>query len=147
MKNREKFKDELLKRCTYGDFDTFFDKYILPTYHRCTYSNTTFDKIMILTMLWLDEEYQAPEEEYQEPEVDWSKVEVDTPILVSTDGQTWYHRYFAEYYDEIVYAFQEGTTSWTNTSNVNTGWEYAKLVEPQKPEHDSRMVCKYEHND
>lgn len=126
MKNREKFKDELLKRCTYGDFDTFFDKYILPTYHRCTYSNTTFDKIMILTMLWLDEEYQDQEE------VDWSKVNVDTPILVSTDGQIWYHRYFAEYYDETVYAFQEGTTSWTNTSNVSTEWEYAKLAEPQE---------------
>lgn len=136
MKNREKFKDELLKRCTYGDFDTFFDKYILPTYHRCTYSNTTFDKIMILTMLWLDEEYQAPE-------VGWSKVAVDTPILVSTNGQDWNHRHFAEYRDGRVCAFDGGTTSWT--SNVSTEWEYAKLAEPQKPEHDSCVGCEYEH--
>lgn len=136
MKNREKFKDELLKRCTSGDFDTFFDKYILPTYHRCTYSNTTFDKIMILTMLWLDEEYQAPE-------VGWSKVAVDTPILVSTNGQDWNHRHFAEYRDGRVSAFNNGATSWT--SNVSTEWEYAKLAEPQKPGYDSCVGCKFEH--
>lgn len=124
MKNREKFKDELLKRCTYGDFDTFFDKYILPTYHRCTYSNTTFDKIMILTMLWLDEEYQEGQE------VDWSKVAVDTPILVSMNGQNWNHRHFAKYCGGIVCAFEDGATSWT--SNEKTGWLYAKLAEPQE---------------
>lgn len=123
MKNREKFKNELLESCTSGDFDTFFDKHISQTYHRCTYSNTTFDKIIILTMLWLDEEYQ-------EPEVDWSKVAVDTPILVSTSGQDWSHRHFAEYCDGIVCAFDGGATSWT--SNVSTGWEYAKLAEPQE---------------
>ena len=135
MKNREKFKDELLESCTSGDFDTFFDKYISPTYHRCTYSNTTFDKIIILTMLWLDEEYQAPE-------VGWSKVAVDTPILVSTNGQDWNHRHFAEYRDGMVYAFDDGATSWT--SNEKTRWPYAKLAEPQKPEHDSCVGCKYE---
>lgn len=143
MKNKKRFKEQLVTACKQNTFSAFFDQYIRP-YYQCRsfgeWDFMSYYKIAILTMLWLDEEYQ-------EPEVDWSKVEVDTPILVSTDGQTWYHRYFAEYYDEIVYAFQEGTTSWTNTSNVNTGWEYAKLVEPQKPEHDSRMVCKYEHND
>ena len=123
MKNREKFKDELLERCTSGDFDTFFDKYILPTYHRCTYSNTTFDKIMILTMLWLDEEYQ-------EPEVDWSNVKTDDPILVSVDGQHWNHRHFAEYRDGTVYAFKDGATSWT--TKLKTEWPYAKLAEPQE---------------
>lgn len=135
MKNREKFKDELLKRCTSGDFDTFFDKYISPTYHRCTYSNTTFDKIIILTMLWLDEEYQE--------EVDWSKVKVDTPILVSMNGETWYRRYFAEYHNEVVHAFDDGATSWTTAEK--TGWTYAKLAEPQKPEHDSCVGCELEH--
>lgn len=136
MKNREKFKDELLESCTSGAFDTFFDKYISPVYHRCTYSDTTLDKIIILTMLWLDEEYEAPE-------VDWSKVKVDTPILVSVDGNRWHHRYFAEYCDGIVYAFDDGATSWT--SNEKTGWEYAKLAESQKPEHDGCVGCKYEH--
>ena len=144
LKNREKFKDELLKRCTYGDFDTFFDKYILPTYHRCTYSNTTFDKIMILTMLWLDEEYQAPEEEYQEPELDWSKVENNEPILVRDgDDEEWNRAHFACYEDGKVHAWSGGKTSWTASSYMY--WQQAKLAEPQKPEHDSCVGCEFEH--
>lgn len=126
MKNRDRFKDELLESCTSGTFDIFFDKYISTTYHRCTYSNTTLDKIIILTMLWLDEEYQ-------EPEVDWSKVNVDTPILVSMNEEDWSHwsrRHFAEYRDGTVYAFKDGATSWT--TNLKTGWPYAKLAEPQE---------------
>lgn len=140
MKNRERFKEQLATACKQDAFSVFFDQYIRPYYQCRSWAERGVNddhKLVILTTLWLDEEYQ-------EPEVDWSKVEVDTPILVSTDGQTWYHRYFAEYYDETVYAFQEGTTSWTNTSNVNTGWEYAKLAEPQKPEHDSCVGCKEE---
>lgn len=137
MKNREKFKDELLERCTSGDFDTFFDKYISPTYHRCTYSNTTFDKIIILTMLWLDEEYQ-------EPKVDWSKVNVDDPILVRDgDDEEWNRAHFACYKDGKVHAWSGGKTSWTASSYMY--WQQAKLAEPQKPEHDSCAGCKYEH--
>ena len=123
MKNREKYKNELLESCTSGTFDTFFDKYISTTYHCCTYDNTTLDKIIILTMLWLDEEYQAPE-------VDWSKVNVDTPILVSTNEENWNHRHFAEYRDGMVYAFVNGTTSWTSCGKYH--WQYAKLAEPQE---------------
>lgn len=144
MKNKERFKEQLVTACKQNNFVVFFDQYIRP-YYQCRlwaeWDSMSHYKIAILTMLWLDEEYK------EEPEVDWSKVAVDTPILVSTDGQHWYHRYFAEYYDKTVYAFQEGTTSWTNTSNVNTGWEYAKLAEPQKPEHGGCVGCKYEHND
>lgn len=138
MKNREKYKNELVKVCKSGELMQFFNDYVVPTYECGNYEVINAEKVALLTALWLDEEYQ-------EPEVDWSKVEVDTPILVSTDGQTWYHRYFAGYYDEIVYAFREGTTSWTNTSNVSTEWEYAKLAEPQKPKHDSCVGCKFEH--
>jgi len=49
----------------------------------------------------------------------------------------------AEYRDGRVYAFDGGVTSWTG--NVSTGWEYAKLAEPQKQEHDSCVGCKFEH--
>lgn len=123
MKNREKYKNELLESCTSGTFDTFFDKYISTIYHCCTYDNTTLDKIIILTMLWLDEEYE-------EPEVDWSKVEVDTPILVSMSGQNWKRRHFAGYRNGTVYAFKDGATSWT--INLKTEWPYVKLAEPQE---------------
>lgn len=129
MKNKEKFKDELIKICKEGQTKTFFNEHIQPFYKCRTWDFMSHDKIAILTMFWLDEEYK------EEPEVDWSKVNVDTPILVSTNGQDWNHRHFAKYRDGRVCAFDGGTTSWT--SNVSTEWEYAKLAEPQKPEHDS----------
>ena len=64
---------------------------------------------------------------HEEPEVDWSKVPVDTPILVSIDGLNWYRRYFAKYKNGFIYAFDSGTTSWSE--NGATGWECAKLAE------------------
>ena len=124
LKNRERFKDELIEACKDADFNVFFNKYIVPAYRCGTYGGMTEEKRMLLTILWLDEEYK------EDPEVDWSKVEVDTPILVSTSGQDWSHRHFAEYRDGRVCAFDGGATSWT--SNVSTGWEYAKLAESQE---------------
>lgn len=139
MKNRERFKEQLATACKQDAFSVFFDQYIRPYYQCRSWAEWDVNddyKLAILTTLWLDEECQ-------EPEVDWSKVEVDTPILVSTSGQDWSHRHFAEYRDGRVCAFDGGATSWT--SNVSTGWEYAKLAEPQKPEHDSCVGCKLEH--
>lgn len=136
MKNRDRFKNELVEACIKGTFNVFFNERIRSVYDCEAYRNMTDDRIMLLTTLWLDEEYQ-------EPEVDWSKVEVDTPILVSTNGQDWIHRHFAEYRDGRVYAFDDGATSWT--SNEKIAWLYAKLAELQKPEHDGCVGCKYEH--
>lgn len=141
MKNREKYKNELIKACKSGGFKSkelmkFFNDYVVPTYKCDNYAAINAEKVALLTSLWLDEEYEAQE-------VDWSKVDVDTPILVSTSGQDWSHRHFAEYRDGRVYAFDGGATSWT--SNVSTGWEYAKLAEPHKTEHDGCVGCKFEH--
>ena len=139
MKNKERFKEQLVTACKQNTFSAFFDQYIRP-YYQCRsfgeWDFMSYYKIAILTMLWLDEEYQ-------EQVVDWSKVKVDTPILVNTNGNRWRHRHFAEYRDGTVYAFNNGATSWT--SNEKTGWSYAKLAEPQKPEHDGCVGCKYEH--
>lgn len=123
MKNRDRFKNELVEACIKGTFNVFFNERIRSVYDCEAYRNMTDDRIMLLTTLWL-------EEEYQEQVVDWSKVDVDTPILVSMSGQDWSHRHFAEYRDGIVCAFDGGATSWT--SNVSTKWEYAKLAEPQE---------------
>ena len=122
MKNREKYKDKLIEACKEDQTRTFFNEHIQPFYKCRTWDFMSHDKITILTMFWLDEEYQAAE-------VDWSKVNVDTPILVNTNGNRWHHRHFAEYRDGTVYAFNNGATSWT--SNEKTGWSYAKLAEPQ----------------
>lgn len=52
--------------------------------------------------------------EYVEPPVDWSKVAVDTPILVNdSNDHRWVKRYFAKYENGIVYAWSNGTTSWS----------------------------------
>lgn len=70
--------------------------------------------------------------EYVEPPVDWSKVVVDTPILVRDNSfSKWGKRYFAKYENGIVYAWSNGTTSWSG--DRCTAWELAKL--PERSEH------------
>ena len=61
--------------------------------------------------------------------VDWSKIPVDTKILVSDDGEDWIRRYFAKYEGGRVYAFYDGATSFTGSSENLLGWAYAKLYE------------------
>ena len=72
---------------------------------------------------WLDSEYVAPP-------VDWSKVAVDTPILVRDFvGGEWLRRYFAKYENGIVYAWENGATSWSAHRINITDWKMAKLAE------------------
>ena len=69
--------------------------------------------------------------EYVEPPVDWSKVAVDTPILVrNSEEEAWRKRYFAKYYNLIVYAWGGGTTSWS--AERSTCWKMAKLAESEE---------------
>jgi hypothetical protein len=71
--------------------------------------------------------------EYVEPPVDWSKVAVDTPILVrDTVGGRWSRRYFAKYEDGIVYAWENGATSWSAHRGNITDWGMAKLAESEE---------------
>nr|DAH79740.1 MAG TPA: hypothetical protein [Bacteriophage sp.] len=66
--------------------------------------------------------------EYVEPPVDWSKFAVDTPILVRDNiFSKWVKRYFAKYENGIVYAWSNGTTSWSG--RTCTAWVLAKLPE------------------
>ena len=69
--------------------------------------------------------------DYEEPEVDWSKVAVDTPILVRNgEDEEWIKRYFAEYENEIIRAWDSGCTSWS--AKYATAWKYAKLAESEE---------------
>lgn len=71
--------------------------------------------------------------EYKEPEVDWSKVKVDTPIYVRcSDDEKWVPRYFAKFEDGRVYAWSDGTTSFTTPIVGAVDWEYAKLAESEE---------------
>ena len=68
---------------------------------------------------WLESEYR--------PIVDWSKIKIDTPIYVKANLEDeWMPRYFAEYKDGEVYAWDDGKTSFTTTARVS--WNYAKLA-------------------
>ena len=69
-------------------------------------------------------------EEYTEPPIDWSKVPVDTPILVKdSHDDEWLHRHFAKFEDGVVYAWDDGKTSWSLLSLGKVDWKYAKLAE------------------
>lgn len=68
---------------------------------------------------------------YVEPPIDWSKVTVDTPILVRDNSfSEWGKRYFAKYENGSVYAWSNGTTSWSG--DRCTPWELAKLPEKEQ---------------
>lgn len=126
MKNYEKYAEKIRG---YDDKDfckDFVKPYILGTDH-C--NGIDCIRCSVLRALWLLEEYEEP----KEPEVDWSKVEVDTPILVRDyeDATTsWIRRYFAEYKDGVVCAWNGGGTSWTE--DCMTGWKCAKLAEGEE---------------
>lgn len=63
--------------------------------------------------------------------VDWSKVPVDTPIFVRDfNTSLWEKRHFAFFKDGRIYAWLNGTTSWTNDNDdAAFSWNYAKLAE------------------
>lgn len=61
--------------------------------------------------------------------VDWENVPVDTKIIVSHSlNSPDYCRYFAEYKDGKVYAWDYGATSWSSDVKTKNWWEHAKLV-------------------
>ena len=121
MKNYEKYADEIRNIKSPSVWcDSFTEpKVLTPLGKSC--GNTNCSHCTMLTLIWLMEEYE-------EPEVDWSKVEVDTPILVRfNEDKDWVRRHFVKYEDGVIYAWNNGGTSWTE--NDVTAWPYAKLEE------------------
>ena len=130
MKNREKYREEILNSVFRGNGEAYCEfakKNVLPNLTDCT--NGTCDEIQNCRLcrdifaFWLDEEYE-------EPEVDWSKVPVDTPILVKNkEHENWRRRYFAAYQDGVVYAWVNGKTSWSENDNKEAApWSYVELA-------------------
>jgi hypothetical protein len=62
------------------------------------------------------------------PATKWA---VDTQILVrDRDSDQWVRRYFAEFKDGVVRAFNYGSTSWSqDVMNGTTRWQQAKLAD------------------
>lgn len=66
----------------------------------------------------------------EEKSVDWERVSIDTPIFVRDDeNQRWIPRHFAKYENGIVYAWENGVTSFVSQTSSPIAWLYAKLAE------------------
>ena len=125
MKNYEKYADAI--RGYKGD--SFCADFVKPCVLKSEYCDVDCTKCRMLQAIWLLEDYK-------EPEIDWSKVEVDTPILVKEyEESKWTKRYFAKYEDGVVYAWNNGVTSWTaNDDECIIAWSFAKLAETEGTE-------------
>lgn len=132
MKNREKFRSEIVERArtpvTLRDnLCEFIRKNVFPHFGEggCDSVNCAWCKVLL--DIWLDEEYVEPQK------VDWSKVPVDTLVRVKDDEEdTWALRYFCEWdrdTDMKYRTFPHGTTSKTTTYYYIENWKYCELVE------------------
>ena len=114
MTNREKFAEQILDiACSGGRLAV----------NKATLEPTACRKLVCGDCLFNTHSYaycgdnadKWANSEYVEPPVDWSKVAVDTPILVRDSSfSEWGKRYFAKYENGIVYAWSNGTTSWSS---------------------------------
>lgn len=145
MKNREKFRDEIIKSAKSSsecDACTFKIRHVLPRFggdgKNC--SGYSCKWCYILCDLWLDEEYEEP----SKPEVDWSKVPVDTLVMVKDfEGEEWVLRYFKEI-DENCEESKYVTWIAGSTSKTAYGfteyWNHCELVEEEEAKTDSEGV-------
>lgn len=126
MTNKEKYAEDL-----YGIFLRSFgvDEENKPFRcsekscgRQCQFYHSEID-CKTLAKQWLDEEYKT----------DWSKVPVDTPILVKDElAPKWIHRHFAKYENGKVFAWANGSTSWSARDSVCVDWQCARLCEDNK---------------
>lgn len=79
---------------------------------------------------WLNSEYIP----YSIP----ANTPIDTKVLVSSDGKTWYRRYFSHFGEnkqEPYVCFDVGTTSWsTSDEDEFCEWRYCKLWKEDEEE-------------
>lgn len=134
MKNREKFRDEILKSAVIQgrDLCDFKRKVVFPHFGKedgCSGISCAWCRM--LTDLWFNEEYIEP----LKPEVDWSKVPVDTLVRVwDTRAYECVLRYFKGIDDSNptrkYVAWAKGATSVTAYGQV-THWKHCELVEAE----------------
>lgn len=138
MKNREKFRSEIVERArtpvTLRDnLCEFIGKNVLPHFGEggCDSVNCAWCKVLL--DIWLDEECEEP----PKPEVDWSKVPVDTLVRVRDyENEKWYLRYFKGIDDSSKYRFEtweSGATSIT-AYDYTENWAFCELMEDENHE-------------
>lgn len=133
MKNREKFRDEIVKAIKSRETCEFMNDTVIPEFigsktdSKCICEMGDCRACLILFTLWLDEEYT-------EPKVDWNKVPVDTLVRVRDyEDEKWYLRYFKGIADSSTYRFvtwASGATSITAYDDTES-WKYCELVEDE----------------
>ena len=151
MKNREKFREEIIRSLSGENKDNFdcgicdfVQKHMLPRFgdiynveYKC---NAEFDCDIcgMMFSFWLDEEYIEP----PKPEVDWDNVPVDTLVRVrNSEDDKWLLRYFHLYCEDAVAlkynrkykTFDRGATSKT-CMYPDESWRYCELVEDEDEE-------------
>lgn len=136
MKNKEKYKNELIKVIKEeGNICEFLIKHgVSKMFGKDTESfcgETECTSCTTALQLWLDEEYEEP----PKPEVDWSKVPVDTLVMVrDCEDDEWVLRYFVGINEEApkfrFVTWSSGATSKTAYGNY-TPWKYCKLAEDE----------------
>lgn len=133
MKNREKYKNELIKVIKKdGKLCEFVKKH--EVFRMFGKDSKSYCKMTCVTcgtalQLWLDEEYE-------EPEVDWTKVPVDTLVRVrDREEQEWILMYFKGISDyDRAHRFMtwcDGATSKTACGGEYMMWKYCELVEDE----------------
>lgn len=138
MKNREKYRDEILNSVFRGNRDEyckFVKKNVLLNLTDCTdggCAGLTCTCCRAIFVFWLDEEYEEP----PKPEVDWDNVPVDTLVRVrDSESEEWALRYFKEIDDGNVMGrysvWMFGATSKTAFGD-NEHWKYCELVEDKE---------------
>lgn len=137
MKNREKYREELIKSARTPEerlnVCEFIRINVLPHFgaEDCVGVNCAWCKFLV--DLWLDEEYEEP----PKPEVDWGKVPVDTLVRVRNhESKEWRLRYFKGIDDsrsDRFMVWECGATSVTAEGDY-TNWRYCELVEDEDEE-------------
>ena len=138
MKNREKFRDKIVKNARRAIDEEerisaceFINRIVLPTFGdgvSCFTINCAWCKFLL--GIWLDEEYIEP----PKPEVDWSNVPVDTLVRVRDyEDKEWRLRYFKgidNRHTDRFLVWGCGATSVTAEGHY-TYWKYCELVEDE----------------
>ena len=142
MKNREKYRDEIMeaikrRRADNDNMCRFLRDNVIPRFaseadvEREVCGNLEYYTCANLFAFWLDEEYIEP----PKPEVDWDNVPVDTLVRVrNSASEKWNLMYFKEFRGDYHYnkyvTWVAGRTSKTAEGHLKN-WQYCELVEDE----------------
>lgn len=110
MLNKEKYAKEIIDIACNGDSVGMRNGILCScdTINNCKHCDFYNEEILCEEVIkeWANSEYK-------EPKIDWSKVPVDTPILITDSYGYTLKRHFAKYDNKKIYAYPDGTTSWS----------------------------------